>query len=159
MATIREENLPVAESLTTSDYFRIVNGNGASERASAAGILNDISALQASIGVEEIAQTRVSINGAFTILAWSCYRIGKRVFISVEAQLSSYVAGNTYTFATFPSDLTPTKFHAMSGFTTDSGYAPKGIVTTYIDTSRTMKVNAQNTTGAYWFMNGSFEIA
>lgn len=159
MANIKESDLTIANTLTTADYFRIVNGNGASERASAAGILNDISALQASIGVEEIAQTRVSINGAFTLLEWSCYRIGKRVFISVEAQLSSYVAGNTYTFATFPSDLTPTKFHAMSGFTTDSGYAPKGIVTTYIGIDRAMKVNAQNTTGAYWFMNGSFEIA
>ena len=159
MATVREQNLPIASSLTTSDYFRIVNGNGASERASAAGILNDIAALQGSIGVEEILMTRVSINGAFNILAWSCYRIGKRVFISVEAQLSSYVAGNLYTFATFPSDLAPTKFHAMSGFTTDANYAPKGIVTTYIDTSRTMKISAQNTTGAYWFMNGSFEIS
>lgn len=159
MATVREQNLPIASGLTTSDYFRIVNGNGASERASAAGILNDISALQGSIGVEEILQTRVSINGAFTILAWACWRIGKRVFLSVEAQLSSYVAGNTYTFATFPSDLAPTNFHAMSGYTTDSNYAPKGIVTTYIGTDRVMKVNAQNTTGAYWFMNGSFEIA
>ena len=96
MANIKESDLTIANTLTTADYFRIVNGNGASERASAAGILNDISALQASIGVEEIAQTRVSINGAFTLLAWSCYRIGKRVFISVEAQLSSYVAGNTH---------------------------------------------------------------
>ena len=47
MANIKEKDLPVSGSITTSDYFRVVTGTGASEKASAAPILNAISALQA----------------------------------------------------------------------------------------------------------------
>lgn len=101
--------------------------------------------------------SQITVGSAWTVLQKRAVKIGNRVYFWIEANTSSYTYPYVYNFATFSNAIKPKYMNAFTGHTTDGSFTPKGILTFYTD-GTTLKVSAQNNAGAYFFVNGSYEI-
>ena len=107
----------------------------------------------------EDVSSQFTFGGAWTALLKKAYKVGNLVFFQLEATTSTYVANTDYTIATIASGYRPNGNIIGNGYTTDANYAPKAVVSVRGDSGGNIKVNASNTTGAYFFLTGWYVIA
>ena len=107
-------------------------------------------------GMEDIS-SMFTFGGAWTGLVKKAYRVGKLVFFHLEASVSSYQANYNYTMCTIASGYRPLWNTVFYGYTTDGSYNPKSIISARSAIDGNIIVNAQNTTGSYFFVTGFYE--
>ena len=99
-----------------------------------------------------------TFGGAWTSIVKKAYKYDKMVFFHLEASTSSYTANYSYTIATIASSYRPNMMFIGNGYTTDGSYNPKAVVSVRINSNGNIIVDAQNNTGAYFFITGFYVI-
>ena len=105
--------------------------------------------------VEDISSS-FTYGGAWTSLVKKAYKYDKMVFFHLEASVSSFQANYGYTIATIASAYRPTQMYIGNGYTTDGSYNPKATVSVQINSNGNIVVDANATTGTYFFITGFY---
>lgn len=98
------------------------------------------------------------LGGAWEEIIKKAYISNGIVFYSIEAHTGTFVSNYQYTIATFDAGYRPSANTIGQGYTTDGGFAPKAVVSVLTKSNGAIQVSAQNTNGAYFFVNGWFNI-
>ena len=128
-----------------------------SEALGISNTLDKSSAYEEPPEIEDIS-TSITVGSAWTGITKKAWKYGKLVFFHIEASVDSFIANYGYTIATISSGYRPLQMLIGNGYTTDGSYNPKALVSVRINTDGTIVVDANATTGNYFFVTGFYVL-
>ena len=101
---------------------------------------------------------RFTLGGAWTQIYKEAHISNGIVSYAIEAQVGTYVANYRYVLATIAEGYRPRYTTFGTGYTTDSNYNPKDVVSVNAEAGGGLAVRSSGTNGNYFFASGWYRI-